>query len=111
MGLTEDGVTFKVRSSGKEVMNDKGAPYTHGPWFISQDSPNLVCSSAGGIPVARVDLRLGAVAAANAHLVAAAPELVEVLTEILDQFGDIIDLKIARRAGTVIAKARGELQR
>jgi hypothetical protein len=92
-------------------MNDRGVPFTLGPWSISKDSPNLVCSAAGGIPVARVDLRWGAVAAANAYLIAAAPELVEVLAEILDRFGDIIEPKIARWARTVIAKAHGEARR
>jgi hypothetical protein len=110
MGLTEAGAAYKFAALVTKLMNDRGVPYTLGPWSICKDSPNLVCSSAGDIPVARVDLRWGAVAAANAHLIAAAPELVEVLTEILDRFGNIIEPTVARRARTVLATARGEVR-
>ena len=49
---------------------------------------------------------------ANAHLIAAAPELLEALQEALDDWGfdepDCVRLEWADKAGAAIAKARGE---
>lgn len=93
-------------SEGEPV--SAGRPsYTPGPWAICKDSPNQICPAGGGLPVARVDLTWGAVAAANARLIVAAPELVDALGAMLEQFsgrgGPVI-----RQARAVLAKARGE---
>jgi hypothetical protein len=88
-------------------MSERDVPYTPGPWSICQDRPNQICPPGSAIPVARVELMWGAMAAANARLISSAPELVEVLMEILDRFADRIDPGPVRRARAVIAKARG----
>jgi len=83
-------------------------PYTPGPWSICKDHPDWICPSGGGYQIAMVPRGQGAVAAANARLIAAAPELVEALAAMLEQFGEHGG-PVVRQARAVLAKARGNV--
>ena len=83
--------------------------HTQGPWRFDPWSDNVYGS---GITVAREIVRQG-----NADLIAAAPELLAMLEEVLphleDYFGkeygdDPPEIDLLERARAVIAKARGE---
>jgi len=83
--------------------------YTPGPWVICKDGPNQICPAGGGLPVARVDLTWGAIAAANARLIAAAPELADALGAMLEQLGERGG-PVIRQARAALAKTRGEVR-
>lgn len=80
---------------------------TPGPWVIRFDfnvfgGDGRLVASAGGHANNVTPLGTDAENRANAHLIAAAPELLEALKLIVEHFGD--PLKVARAA---IAKAEG----
>lgn len=91
-------------------MNSKHAP---GPWFVTGLMTKYVCAriGSGGIQeVAAVgpteaDNGYGEQQLANAKLIAAAPDLLEALEDLVDSRG-MGDLELARKA---IAYARGEV--
>lgn len=88
--------------------------FTKGPWVVYRDLPtDVVVSTSGECSLATLDCGCGSrkTQRANAHLIAAAPDLYEALNElasILD--GDIRTYvqEALERANAVLAKARGE---
>ena len=83
------------------------ARYTPGPWSICKNHPDWICSPCGRHPIATVPPSQGAVAAANARLIATAPELVDALVSMLEQFGEHGGPAV-RQARTVLANADGD---
>jgi len=88
------------------------AKWTPGPWELSYDhgSTRDVISTKGSLPICT--MRLSWITheqyAANALLVAAAPELVEALKEaraIIEQFGCEIDTAALLKIDAALAKA------
>ena len=96
------------------------AKFTKGEWGVDYDN----CDHGGGewyvIGNAKVEFSYRATteereeAEANAHLIAAAPEMYDMITVMLEQFGneeDCIneyDYVVIREAKKLLAKARGE---
>jgi hypothetical protein len=78
--------------------------YTPGPWLIPSDHPDWICPPGSGYPIAMVPPGQGAVAAANARLIAAAPELVDALVGMLEQFGEHGG-PVVKQTRAVLAKA------
>jgi hypothetical protein len=83
-------------------------PCTPGPWSICKDHPDWICPPGVRFPIAMVPPSQGSVAAANARLIAAAPELVDALAAMLERFAEHGGLEI-QQARAVLAKAGREL--
>lgn len=91
--------------------------HTPGPWHVRYDtnsaleehSPPMVSSISGNVPVCEIY----SVAAyhANAHLIAAAPDMLEALEECVEAFAALgIDATLpVLHARAAIAKAKGTL--
>jgi hypothetical protein len=96
--------------------------HTPGPWGISSESPtivkqydflgetNVIIGSASGYPGSSF-FTSDDEAVHNARLIAAAPELLEVLMLVEDRFGahciDPLPLDLCERIAAAIAKATG----
>ncbi len=89
--------------------------HTPGPWFVDHKSPFLV--RAGDDIDGRHIAHIGPanytprfdVDEPNAHLIAAAPDLLEALSEIINDGGKfVMTNETHRKARAAIAKARGE---
>ena len=82
------------------------ARHTPGPWEVHGRQPTFVRANGGKKHVANTDsMGDDEENKANARLIAAAPELLESLREILD--GGIADPAAVRRAHAAIANATG----
>ena len=85
-------------------MADKHTP---GPWKIGTPPPNgeQTVGTDQGLMVAVATTGVGVKTKANAHLIAAAPELLDVLEELVAEFGVC---GLTEKARAAIAKATGE---
>jgi hypothetical protein len=86
------------------------AKHTLGPWMIGEDQSvdetwSIVTTSGGSI-IANVNDRHDR--RANAHLIAAAPDLLAALIEAADPIGGYMHGPALERARAAIAKARGK---
>jgi len=70
--------------------------HTPGPWHVNCDGYFRIVGDAEYAPIARIN-GIGPASQANAHLIAASPDLLEALEEFVDTLGF-----------AAIAKARGE---
>lgn len=101
------------------------AKFTKGPWIVYGDLPtDVVVAQSGECSLATLDCGCGGrtTQRANAHLIAAAPDLYEALSDMVEQavscfynhYGheqDPSDLPMPEhieKARTALAKARGE---
>ena len=86
------------------------AAHTPGPWVVNPIQLDQVVTANATRVIARATL-LGdaAVTIANARLMASAPELLEMLIELLDAMGNC-DSEIENAARAAIAKATGAAQ-
>lgn len=85
----------------------KKQSYTPGPWILNYTLKNPMREQHDRVRgVCSLDLHPGGITEANARLIAAAPEMLELLRECLSHVGDIPRLKHA--VEDCIAKARGE---
>lgn len=93
---------------GKEI--EMGKKYTPGPWSVGSGSAFQASIYAGRLNIGFACEEYGRIdsstAAANARLIAAAPELLEALEAMLDEDDGGM---AANKARTAIAKARGEV--
>jgi hypothetical protein len=83
--------------------NPHAAQFTTGPWFQDEQNPLHIVDAQGAL-IASTQFK------PNAHLVASAPELYEVLTELLniaDVFKTVNQFTLLK-AHKVLAKARGK---
>ena len=93
-------------------MNTKHTP---GPWIIGTPPPNgeqtIGTGSAGGVmvAVATTGVDMEAITLANAHLIAAAPDMLEALKAALSLIEIVIpfDGEVNRMVRNAIAKAEG----
>jgi hypothetical protein len=85
-------------------------PSTPGPWSICKNHPDWICAPTGGYPIAMVPPGQGAGAAANARLIATAPEMLEALEALLAHRECPVHSPEVKVARAVAAKARGELR-
>lgn len=88
--------------------------HTPGPWHVSKASPTRVIESGPrGNSIAKMGLNLGVCsqgeAESNARLIAAAPELLEALQEMINCYADELpngkERPVVREARAAIAKA------
>ncbi len=94
-------------------MNEDKTEFTPGPW---RASGQLIFAESKKYPVAAVDglwLLSGNTFEANAALIAAAPEMYELLSRILGRLEfckleQFIDVETEREIRALLAKARGE---
>ncbi len=94
--------------------------HTPGPWFASFYKRAIVVSgespahSRGNFNIAKFPMRTNESLVshdewtANANLLAAAPEMIEILTHIKTQFGDGIGEKLDAWITRTLKKAKGE---
>jgi hypothetical protein len=83
--------------------NPHAAQFTPGPWFQDEQNPLHIVDAQGTV-IASTQLK------PNAHLVATAPELYEVLTELLNiaEVFKTANQFTLLKAHKVLAKARGK---
>lgn len=93
------------------------AKHTPGPWTVgrgrtktTQNSNMLLCSNPACIPLAYFPAsgQLHGVDAANARLIAAAPELLEALKLARSALSKASDVETFRAVSAAIAKAEGQ---
>ena len=90
------------------------AKFTPGPWVVYKDLPtDVVVSQSGECSLATLDCGCGSrkTQRANAHLIAAAPELyvaLEALIKECDMCGHPDEPEAVEIARSALAKARGE---
>ena len=87
--------------------------HTPGPWIHTEDDDNYHAVTAGcGYHVNSDDDGFeiaGCISKANAMLIAAAPDLLDALSEIINDGGKfVMTHELHRKARAAIAKARGE---
>lgn len=93
--------------------------FTPGPWFNGQDGFNLGCCvvyarHANGNPKDVATIRgWGGEQQQNSRLIASAPDLLEALEQMIDEYGTAGDgwprnNKVLRDARAAISKARGQ---
>mgnify|MGYP003366710579 CR=1 FL=1 len=93
--------------------------FTPGPWFNGQDGFNLGCGvvyarHANGNPKDVATIRgWGGEQQQNSRLIASAPDLLEALEQMIDEYGTAGDgwprnNKVLRDARAAISKARGQ---
>jgi hypothetical protein len=87
------------------------AKFTKGPWRVDNSCSTVLMISAGSWPVCEVNgyglgINQDAVDSANANLIAAAPDMYEMLKDILHNYeaGEIVDVEIE----IILKRARGE---
>jgi len=85
---------------------------TQGPWHVSDEGKLVIRNDKWYMPVASCGYRENNEESANARLIAAAPELLDVLQKLLASFSDhdLVGLQVGYKihAEKVIAKALGE---
>ncbi len=82
--------------------------HTPGPWVVNPIQLDQVCTSDAKCVIARaMILHPGASTFANARLIALAPELLQMVIELLDSMGNC-DSAIENDARDLIAKVTGE---
>jgi hypothetical protein len=89
------------------------AKHTPGPWIWGDDYRGLYGAGPNNEVLCHASyegmwLRYGPQQEANAHLIAAAPELLEAAQKALDECCDLISTDAGRALQYAIAKARGE---
>ena len=94
--------------------------HTPAPWQATDSSPLYVTAGPSILATMHFSLRPTAEVKANAHLMAAAPELLDNLKNVLSRFQDLLgpeghrngeiagDVDAIKQAHAVIAKATGE---
>ncbi len=94
----------------KDIAAISETKFTRGPWRVGADVPPGIDASVNdqsGMSLARIRRTPGRVQmAANAHLIAAAPELYEALKEQVDECFDEL-CEMCARHEAILAKARG----
>ncbi|CAM0056744.1 hypothetical protein VPHF89G1_0055 [Vibrio phage F89 g1] len=82
------------------------AKFTKGPWFVDHGFCIIISSDVTGEPMIcdLMPAELNDNEMANAHLIAVAPEMYEILSEINYQLGSVY----GDRINDLLAKARGE---